>query len=76
MAGCHDNTNGGNSSDVKHSVSLQFPDFLCDLVKLQAVPREQICRLLYKGHRENNFEKEKKYKLNLFVVQTSRSLRK
>lgn len=37
MAGCHDMTNGGNPIDVKHSVSLQFPDFLCDLVNLLAI---------------------------------------
>ena len=58
MAACHDMTNGGNPSDVEHSVSFQFPDFLCDLVKLQAVPRVKICHVHFKGHSENYERKE------------------
>lgn len=59
MAGCHDMTNGGNPSDVEYSVSLQFPEFLCDLVKLQTQPRVQICRSLFKRSTATILRKKK-----------------
>lgn len=75
MVGCHDMTNGGNPSDVEYSVSLQFPDFLCDLVKLQVEPRVSICRPHHKGHIERSQNQQIKC-LNLFPVQTTRPFRK